>query len=41
VIINLIYDTAGLKCATKLQGWMQAAADMLDAHFLDSITVKH
>jgi hypothetical protein len=41
VILNLVYDTAALNAPQSFRDGMQAAADMLDAHFIDNITVKH
>ena len=40
MIINLSYDAAGLAAPQSFRDGMQAAANMLDAHIIDNITVN-
>src|SRR5258708_1373269 len=40
MIINLIYDAAALAAPQSFRDGVQAAADMLDAHVVDNITVN-
>jgi VCBS repeat-containing protein len=40
MIVNLVYDAIGLAAPQSFRDGMQAAANMLDAHFLDNITIN-
>jgi VCBS repeat-containing protein len=40
MIINLVYDAAALAAPQSFRDGMQAAANMLDAHLIDNITVN-
>jgi serralysin len=40
MIINLVYDAAALAAPQSFRDGMQAAANMLDAHLADNITVN-